>query len=93
MKELKKELETELAKSETKIQVLEKQLAEAKIRTKEREKKIEELNKLVSLDSQKQTSVSQTFIYEKTLDFLKTKSIFLNARRETIEELQKCYNK
>lgn len=83
MQELKGELKTKLDESEVKIQELEKQLAEAKSRAEERQKKVEELDNL---------SI-QVPICEKITDFLKAKSLFLNARWETIEELQKCYNR
>jgi len=83
IKELKEKLKAKLTESETKIQRLEKELSEAKSRAEERQKKVEELDELTI----------KTPIYEKVINFLKAKSAFLNARRETIEELQKCYNK
>ncbi|CAG8543657.1 3477_t:CDS:2, partial [Racocetra persica] len=57
-----------------------KELVAAKARAEARQGKIQKLSE----------SVAQTPIYKKTIDFLKTKSVFLNARRETIEELQEC---
>lgn len=84
-KELKEELEKELNKSEAKIQALEQELAEAQARIEEREKKIKRLSQ------QEQNLGLQSPIYEKTLDFLRTKSTFLNARQQTIKELKKCF--
>jgi len=86
LKETKEKLETNLAESEVKIQRLEKELTEAKARAEERQKKIEELSNEHSLEE-----IDQTPINEKTLNFLRAKSIFLNARQETIGELKKCF--
>jgi len=85
-KKVKEELETNLAESEAKIQKLEKELIEAKARAEERSKKIEELSQEHSLEE-----VEQTPINEKTITFLRAKSVFLNARQETIGELKKCF--
>jgi hypothetical protein len=86
MKEVKTELETSLAESEVKIQKLEQELVEAKSRAEERQKKIEELGQEHSLEE-----IDQTLVNEKTITFLRTKSIFLNARQETVGELKKCF--
>ncbi|CAG8504554.1 9730_t:CDS:2 [Ambispora gerdemannii] len=86
LKEVKKDLETNLAESEAKIKRLETELAEAKARAEQRQKKIEELSQEHSLEE-----IEQTPINEKTITFLRAKSIFLNARQETIGELQKCF--
>jgi len=67
-------------------------IIEAKLRAEERQKKIEELSKLISSVKQEKVSVTQALAYEKTLDFLRVKSTFLNARRGTIEELKERYN-
>jgi hypothetical protein len=89
VKEIKRELEVELVASENRIQELERELAEAKARAEKREKEIEEMNKLISKAEQEQ--FSKVPVYEKTLDFLRAKSVFLNSRRETIEELKKYF--
>jgi predicted nucleic acid-binding Zn-ribbon protein len=87
LKEVKKELETNLTESEKKIQKLEEELAEAKTRSEERQKKIEELSQEHTLEE----ITYQAPLHEKTIAFLRAKSIFLNARQETIGELKKCF--
>nr|CAG8443420.1 13416_t:CDS:2 [Entrophospora candida] len=85
VEEIKKELEA-------KVQKLEKELAEAKNQAEEREKRFEELKELVVATKQKQTSAVQTTVYKETLEFLRTKSTFLDARRQTINELENRCN-
>jgi len=63
---------------------LEKQLAQAKIIAQKREKEIDNISKT--------EIVIQTPIYKEAINFLRAKSIFLNARRGTIEELKERCN-
>ncbi|CAG8539793.1 138_t:CDS:1 [Ambispora leptoticha] len=85
LKEVKEELKTNLEEAEKKVQKLEKELIEAKARAEQRQKKVAELDQEHSLETE------QTPINEKTINFLRAKSIFLNARQETIGELKKCF--
>jgi len=83
---LKDELEKELDRSRTNIQALEQELSETKARIEDREKRIKELSQ-----QEQKLEESQSSVYEKTLNFLRTKSTFLNARYKTIEELKRCF--
>jgi len=59
-------------------------LSEAKVRAEEREKEIERISGL--------EAVNESPIYKEAINFLRTKLVFLNARRGTIEELKKRCN-
>ena len=91
LEKLKEEKEVELCELKKINLGLRAELEEAKVRVEEREKKIEELIKLVSEAKQKQISGTEHLVYGKMLSFLRAKSIFLNARQETIRELKKCF--